>query len=99
MQKWFIIIVLLSLTGCTPDPAREFEIAKTLGTVKGYSLFLTEFPDSKHAEEAMQLLEEAHFNQVKQNIMHEELEAFLIKFPNGKFASEVNILLKQLTEK
>lgn len=98
MQKWLFILVLLAMVACTTDPATEFEKAKAEGTPRAYSQFLAIVPESEFKEEAMQLLEESHFRQIKKDPKYGDIEVFLIKFPNGKFASQAQLLMTQLSD-
>ena len=99
---FLLLAFLVFLMSCT-TAEKQWEEAKSKNTVEGYELFLSKYPESEFAQEALNVkvkLEEKNlWGEAKSKNTIEGYELFLSKYPESEFAQEALNVKVKLEEK
>lgn len=96
MNKNFYRIVLflaLLLYGCNSD---TWEETQQTDTYEAYQVYMEEYPESEHVEEARRLAELRYWESVSSDTTATSYHTYLNRYPNGQFQAEAEEKLNQL---
>jgi hypothetical protein len=91
----FYFIIIVYIIGCGASSKMAFEQARWEDTVKGYELFIKDYPESIEAPLAKNRIEELQYTNVKNSGRYSQLEMFLKCYPNSVFKDSVQELLNK----
>ena len=89
-MKYFIIITLLFLFGCSKSPEEAFKDAKSSGTVEAYKNFLDDYIDAPEnlKNEAKKDLYRLAFEESKKVNTVKGYNNYVLEYPNSSFVNE-----------
>ena len=99
LVAYFLLVSLLVIGSCK-NAEKQWEEAKSKNTVEGYEMFISEYPESEFAQEALSVkakLEEKNlWREVKSKNTNEGYELFLSKYPESQYKDSVNFLIEKI---
>lgn len=85
----FFVGLVIFLNNCASKSAIQFEVAKQVGSVKGYQSFLNDNPSSIYSGDALDGLELTVINKALQEKDETALDDFVQKYPNSPYIANV----------
>jgi len=89
------LLLAACIAGCSTVHI-DWDTANALNTIEGYEEFLQKHPDSEFTEEALQRVEPMRYQKAMDEGTTKGLTLYLLRYPNGRYASVVRSRIKDL---